>query len=130
MEKFKTVEAYINSYPAKVRPLLKQLRSAIRDAAPEADEIISYNMPAYKYHGVLVYFAAHTAHIGFYPGTKAVTVEFKNQLTKYKTSRGTIQFTLDKPIPGTLVKKIIRYRVKQNLTKAQSKLKSKKSKSV
>lgn len=122
--KFDTVESYMHSAPAHARALAEDLRKAIRQAAPEAEEVISYNMPAYKLHGVLVYFAAYDGHIGFYPTGSAI-IAFKDELTKYKTSKGTIQFALDKPIPKTLVKNIVKFRVNENNEKAELKKRKK-----
>jgi uncharacterized protein YdhG (YjbR/CyaY superfamily) len=111
-----TVDAYIAAFPPKVRRLLKQLRALIRETTPQAQEKISYRMPAYVLDGALVYFAAFPNHIGFYPG--GVVAVFKEDLGKFKTSKGTIQLPLDKPLPVTLIRKIVKYRVAQNLAKA------------
>lgn len=111
---FSTIDEYIALQPPSVRPLLRQLRTAIRKAAPKAEEIISYGMPAYKYCGRLAYFSAWEKHIGFYPGGKAVIEQFLPKLKAYQTSPGTIQFSLEKPIPVKLVSDMIKYRVKQN----------------
>jgi uncharacterized protein YdhG (YjbR/CyaY superfamily) len=111
-----TVDEYIASSPPGVRRLLKQLRSIIRESAPQAQEKISYRMPAYALNGALVYFAAHPNHLGFYPG--GVVATFKKDLGKYRTSKGTIQFPLDKTLPVTLIRKIVKARVAQNLAKA------------
>ena len=124
--KFKTVDEYLSSLPPKAKKLVKDLRKAIKQAAPEAEELISYNMPAYKFHGILVYYAAHTEHIGFYPGSSAISGIFKDKLTAYKTSKGTIQFPIGKTLPINLIKDIVKYRVKQNLEKEAAKLKKKK----
>lgn len=125
--KFKTVDEYIPVFPPKVKKLLKDLRKAIKQAAPEAEEIISYNMPALKYQGIiLVYYAAHKEHIGLYPGSSIINEVFKKDLVKYKTSKGTIQFPLEKAIPVHLVKKLVRYKVKLNLERAKVKQKKKK----
>lgn len=124
--KFKTVDEYLSTLPPKVRKLLTILRKAIKQAAPEAEELISYNMPAYKFHGILVYYMAHKAHIGFYPGSSVITGIFKDYLIDYKTSKGTIQLPFDKAIPLPLVKKIVKFRVKQNLEREKAKLKKKK----
>ena len=124
--KFKTIDEYQSTFSPKVKNLLKDLRKAIKQAAPEAEELISYNMPAFKYYGVLVYYAAHTEHIGFYPGSSVVIEFFKKDLVKYKTSKGTVQFPFKKAIPVTLVKKLVRYKAKQNLERAKAKLKKKK----
>ena len=95
--------------------MLKQLRSLIREAAPRAQEKISYQMPAYALDGALVYFAAHPNHIGFYPG---VVERLRKDLGNYKTSKGTIQLPLDEALPVALIRKIVKARVKQNLAKA------------
>jgi len=123
--KFKTVDEYLSALPPNVKKLLLDLRKAIKQAAPEAEEVISYNMPAYKFHGILVYYMAHKAHIGFYPGSSVISGIFKNDLTGYKTSKGTIQFPFDKAIPLLLVKKIVKFRIKQNMERAKTKLKKK-----
>jgi len=120
--KFTTVEEYLSTVPEDMRPMLEKLRTAIKQAAPGAEEVISYNMPAYRQHGVLVYFAANKGHIGFYP-TASPIIAFKEQLAKYNTSKGAIQFPIDKPIPVTLVKSIVKYRVGEDLEKAQAKKK-------
>jgi len=86
----------------------------MREAAPEAVEVISYQMPAFKLNGILVYFAAFKNHIGFYPTSSGIE-QFKKELSPYKWSKGAVQFPLDKPIPFALVKKIVIFRVKENL---------------
>jgi uncharacterized protein YdhG (YjbR/CyaY superfamily) len=121
------VDAYIDGYPKNVQKLLKQVRAAIRKAAPDAEELISYNMPAYKYHGVLAYFAAHTSHIGLYP--MASTIErFKKEIVAFKHAKGSIQFPFDKPMPVDLIGKMIASRAKANREKAEIKAKLKKPK--
>ena len=110
---FQTVDEYIDSFPKNVRDKLTKLRRCIRQNAPEAVELISYNMPAFKLKRILVYYAAHKEHIGLYPMSSAITV-FRDQLADYKTSKGTIQFPLDKEIPEELVRKIVQFRVKEN----------------
>jgi uncharacterized protein YdhG (YjbR/CyaY superfamily) len=100
--------------------LLEELRTTIRKAAPKAEEGISYGMPSYKQNGILVYFAGYTNHIGFYPTGSGISA-FTNEIKHYKTSKGTIQFPLDKPIPKTLVTKIVKYRVHINEEKKNKK---------
>lgn len=124
--KFKTIDEYQSAFSPKVKNLLKDLRKAIKQATPEAEELISYNMPAFKYYGILVYYAAHKEHIGFYPGSSVVIEFFKDDLVKYKTSKGTVQFPFEKAIPVRLVKKLVRYKAKRNLERAKAKLKKKK----
>lgn len=120
-KKFKTVDEYFSTLTREKKKLLTELRETIKEAAPEAEELISYNMPAFKYHGMLVYYMTHTEHIGFYPGNKAVNEVFKNELTRYKTSKGTIQLPLNKTIPKRLIKNIVKFRIKENLEKSKSK---------
>jgi len=105
--------AYISTFPESVRLVLEQVRAAIREAAPDAVEVISYGMPAFKQKRVLVYYAAHKNHIGFYPTPSGIE-QFKTRLAGYKTSRGAIQFPLDKPMPLDLIKEIVRFRVEED----------------
>lgn len=118
--KFKTVDEYHAAFPKDVRELLEKLRKAIRQAAPQAEECISYNMPAYKLHGSLVYYAANRTHIGFYPTSSPMRV-FKDELAAYKTGKGSIRFPLETGIPVSLVKTIVAYRVQENIDKAAKK---------
>jgi uncharacterized protein YdhG (YjbR/CyaY superfamily) len=113
MKKFRTVDEYLSTFPKQVRDILGGLRETIRQAAPQAEEVISYNMPAFKCNGMLVWYAAHTDHIGFYPRASAI-LAFKRELARYKTSKGAIQFPLQEVIPANLVKKIVKFRVKEN----------------
>lgn len=120
-----SVDQYIRSFPPAVRKMLQDLRKTIKAAAPKATEYIGYQMPAYKYEGPLAYFAGYKNHIGFYPSTSGITV-FKEKLSKYKGAKGSVQFPLDQPLPLALVKKIIRYRVKENeAIQKEKKLKAK-----
>ena len=120
--RFSTVDEYISSFAGRTKLLLEEMRAVIRQAAPAAEEVISYNMPAFKQHGVLVYFAGYGKHIGFYPTGSPLQV-FKDELAAYKTSKGAIQFPLDKSIPKALVKKIVRYRIAEDTEKANAKKK-------
>jgi uncharacterized protein YdhG (YjbR/CyaY superfamily) len=113
---FKTIDEYIESFPKDIQAILSDLRQAIRGAAPQAEEAISYQMPAFKQNGILVYFAAFKTHIGFFPTASGVEA-FKEKLSDYETSKGTIRFPIDKPLPLELVKEIVRFRVKENLDK-------------
>jgi len=121
--KFKTIDEYHSNFTGDVRRKLDQLRNAIQSAAPESEEVISYNMPAYKQNKVLVYYAASKEHIGFYPTPSPIKV-FQKDLTKYKTSKGTIQFPLDKSIPVSLVKKIVKFRLLEDDEKGKLKRKA------
>ena len=118
----KHTDEYISGFPTGIQKILQGLRSTIRKAAPGAVEIISYNMPAYQQHGILVYFAACNNHIGFYPTSSPIRA-FKNELADYKTSKGAIQFSIDKPLPDRLITKIVKFKLKENISK--HKLKSK-----
>ena len=117
MEKAKvvpeTVDQYIAAFPADVKKRMQQLRKTIKAAAPKADEVISYQMPGYKYLGMLVYFAAYKNHIGFYPGAGGI-LEFYKKLSSFKSAKGSIQFPHDRPIPYDIISKIVKFRVKQN----------------
>jgi len=119
------IDEYIGQFPANVQAILQKLRATIKKTAPGAEEVISYQMPAFKYHGMLVYFAGYKNHIGFYPTSSPMKV-FKDKLSHYKTSKGAIQFPIDKAIPLTLVKDIVKFRVKENLEKEKAKLKKRK----
>jgi uncharacterized protein YdhG (YjbR/CyaY superfamily) len=110
---FKTTDEYIASFPQNVQAPLQQIRQAIKDTAPQAKEVISYSMPAFKQKGILVWFAAFKNHIGFFPKVSAVET-FKEQLASYQTSKGTIRFPLDKPIPIGLIQEIVKFRVKED----------------
>ncbi|MDQ1266493.1 MAG: hypothetical protein QG635_1645 [Bacteroidota bacterium] len=119
--KFKTVDEYVSVFPENVRVILEQLRNIIKHEAPEAAELISYNMPAFKLGKILVYYAAHKEHIGFYPANSILIEILKDELLDYETSKGAIQFPYKKPLPINLIKNIIRIRVKENLEKAKAK---------
>lgn len=109
-------DLYIARFPAATQELLQSLRAAIKKGAPEAAEVISYQMPAFSQNGILVYFAAHRNHIGFYPAGSGIE-NFKSEVAGFKTSKGTIQFPLDQPIPADLVERIVRFRLAENLGK-------------
>jgi uncharacterized protein YdhG (YjbR/CyaY superfamily) len=112
---FKTTDGYIASF-TNAQTSLQQVRQAIKEAAPQAQEVISYSMPAFKQKGILVWFAAFKNHIGFFPKVSAMEA-FKEKLSGYQTSKGTIRFPLDKPIPVDLVKEIVKFRVKEDQSK-------------
>lgn len=115
--KYNTIDEYIRTVPEGVRAILEKMRQTIRQAAPDALEAISYQMPTFKLNSRnLVHFAAWKDHIGFYP-TPSGTAAFQKELAPYKKSKGSIQFPLDKPIPYNLVKKIVAFRVKETQQK-------------
>ena len=116
------IDDYISSFPDRIQRLLKLVRSAIICAAPDAEEVISYQMPAFKYHGMLVYFSAHRSHIGLYPSESGIE-HFKEELSLYTTSKGAILFPMDQSLPIELIKKIVSFRVQENAHKAAEKFK-------
>jgi len=118
------VDLYISGFDPGTQLMLEQLRTVIRDAAPEAEEIFSYQMPAFRYHGMLAHFAAYKNHIGFYPGPEGIEA-FRNELSIYKGARGSVQFPFDKPLPLELISQIVEFRLIQNKEKSISKGKNK-----
>lgn len=117
-----TIDAYIATFPASTQALLQQMRTTIAKAAPKAEEAISYGMPTFKLQGNLVHFAGYKNHIGFYPAPSGI-VSFAEDLKKYQTSKGAIQFPIDEKLPLALVTKIVKFRVKENTEKAAAKKK-------
>jgi uncharacterized protein YdhG (YjbR/CyaY superfamily) len=114
--KVASIDDYISTFPEDAQSILKKMRKTIQDAAPDAEETISYRIPTFTLNGNLVHFAAFKDHIGFFP-TSSARIAFPKELSKYKGGKGTIQFPLDQPIPYDLVRKIVKYRVKENLKK-------------
>jgi uncharacterized protein YdhG (YjbR/CyaY superfamily) len=121
---FDSVDEYIRGFPTDVQRILNRLREAIRKAAPDAEEKISYRMPTFVLHGNLVHFAAYRNHIGFYPTSSGIEA-FKQELSAYKWSKGSVQFPIDKPLPYELVRRIVRFRVAETSRLAEEKLKKK-----
>jgi uncharacterized protein YdhG (YjbR/CyaY superfamily) len=119
---FQTIDEYIKQYPEDIQIILKKIRSVIKDAAPDASEKISYQMPTFYLHGNLVHFAAFKTHIGFYPVPSGIE-KFKEELSQYKGGKGSVQFPLDQPIPYDLIRRITLFRVKENLELAKRKIK-------
>jgi uncharacterized protein YdhG (YjbR/CyaY superfamily) len=117
---FNSIDEYIAAFPAETQKTLQQLRAAIHAAAPEAEEKISYQMPAFALKGILVYFAAHKNHIGFYPTGSGVEA-FKEELSVYPASKGAVRFPIDQPLPLELISRIVTFRVTENLKKAGQK---------
>jgi uncharacterized protein YdhG (YjbR/CyaY superfamily) len=109
--KAKNIDEYISGFPKDIQERLQQIRETIHKAAPDAKEVISYSMPAFKQNRVLVYFAVHTNHIGFYPTGSGIEA-FKKEIAAYTHSKGAIQFPLNEPLPLELIDKITRFRVK------------------
>ncbi len=112
----KTIDEYFLSYPQKTQDIMQELREFIQKEAPEATEAMGYGIPTFKLNGNLVHFGGYEHHIGFYPGSKAMQV-FKQEMKQYKTSKGTVQFPIDEPLPFELIKKIVHYRIASNSSK-------------
>ncbi len=122
---FNTIDEYILQFPPEVQETLNTLRKVIKEAATDAEEKISYQMPTFALHGNLVHFAAYKNHIGFYPTSSGIAA-FKQELSEYKGAKGSVQFPIDKPLPFELISRIVNYRVAENKKRAQDKLKKKK----
>ena len=112
------IDEYIADFPADVQKSLEKVRSTIQKAAPRADEAIKYQIPTFVLNGNLISFAGYKHHIGLYPGSRAIE-EFQDEVSKYQTSKGTVQFPLDKPVPVGLISKITKFCVQRNLAKPQ-----------
>jgi len=125
MQKPNNADEYIAAYPADVQKRLQQIREVIKKAVPQALEVISYAMPAYKVNSVLVYFAGWDKHIGFYPGAGAIA-HFKDELSVYKGAKGSVQFPLDEPLPVDLINRIVAYRVTEDAAIAEARRMKKK----
>lgn len=121
-QKSKEIDAYIAGFAAEVREILEEIRMTIRKAAPDAEETISYQMPTFTLKGNLVHFAAFKTHIGFYPTPTGIEA-FKDELSMYVGGKGSVQFPLDKPMPYDLIRRIVEFRVRENLEKAAAKKK-------
>ena len=119
-----SIDEYIAACPDDLQPVLQELRATIRAAAPEAEERISYGMPAFFQNGILVYFAPFKNHIGFFPTGEGVSA-FEKELTKYETTKGTIHLPFGKPLPSKLITRIVKHRVTVNTKKTKSKSKKK-----
>lgn len=115
-DKPKNIDNYISGFPDEVQKLLEEIRAIISIAAPEAEETINYAMPTYKLNGNLVHFAGYKRHIGFYPAPSAIEA-FKEELAPYKWAKGSVQFSLDKPLPKSLITQMVTFRVEENRLK-------------
>jgi uncharacterized protein YdhG (YjbR/CyaY superfamily) len=120
----KDIDEYTAKFPKDVQEILEKIRATIQKAAPNAEETISYGMPAFTLNGILVYFAAHKKHIGFYPGSAGIE-KFKNELSDYEGAKGTVRFPFGKPIPYDIITMIVKFRVKDNLERAEEKKRKK-----
>ncbi|MZP31033.1 hypothetical protein GTO91_15045 [Heliobacterium undosum] len=119
-----TVDEYISQFPSEVQDILSRFRKVIKEAAPKAEEKISYRMPTFYLHGNLVHFAAHKHHIGFYPAPSGIEA-FQEELSQYKSAKGSVQFPFEKPMPYELIREIVKFRVAENQKKAEGKGKKK-----
>ncbi|HZQ10589.1 MAG TPA: DUF1801 domain-containing protein [Anaerolineae bacterium] len=121
----KTIDEYIAGFPSDVQDILQKVRLTIRQAAPDAEETISYKIPTFTLNGkYLIYFAAYKKHIALYPAPTGIE-KFKQALTAYGGGKGTLKFPLDKPIPYSLITRIVKFRAKENLGRAKAKAKQK-----
>ncbi|MGG4478959.1 iron chaperone [Paenibacillus illinoisensis] len=118
------VDEYISGFAPDVQVRLQVLRQIIREAAPNAEEKISYQMPTYALHGNLVHFAAYKNHIGFYPAPSGIEA-FRDELSVYKGAKGSVQFPLNQPLPEELIRRIVEFRLKENVEKAAEKKRKK-----
>ncbi len=116
MSKPKNYDEYAGRFAKDVQQLLQQVRLTIRKAAPQAQETISYGIPAFRQDGILVWFAAHTNHIGLYPGASGIAA-FKTEFARYKHAKGSVQFPIDEPLPLALITRIVKFRVTERLAK-------------
>ena len=112
-KQFKTIDEYIGMFPDDVQTILNQIRQTIREAAPGSEETINYQMPTFTLNGNMVHFAAFKTHIGFYPTPTGIEA-FKEELSPYKGAKGSVQFPIDQPMPLSLIRRIVEYRVKEN----------------
>lgn len=117
-ERIGNVGDYLAKFSPEVRAILEELANTIKEAAPGAEEVISYQMPTYRFRGTLVHFAAYKKHIGFY-ATPTGHKEFEKELAQYRQGKGSVQFPIDEPLPLALITKIVKFRVRENLAKSQ-----------
>ena len=113
-KKYATVDEYIQSFPEPIKTKLEELRTAIKELVPEAQEKISYQMPSFFLNGILVWYGGFSRHVGFYPKASAIDA-FKSELSEYKHAKGSIQFPIEQSLPIELIKKIVNFRVEENL---------------
>lgn len=118
MKQFGDIDTYLEAQPTDARQALERIRKIVKQVVPKAEEVISYGMPAIKYHGILLYFAAFKNHCSLFPAEGKIIEQFKEELKGYITSKGTIQFTTDKPLPASLIKMIVKERKLQNEKRA------------
>jgi uncharacterized protein YdhG (YjbR/CyaY superfamily) len=122
---FVSIDQYISTFPKEIQKILEELRATIKAAAPEAEEKISYQIPTFALKGNLVHFAAFKNHIGFYPTPSGIQA-FKKELSMYESAKGSVQFPINKPLPLDLIRRIVKFRVAENLKNAEIKSSRKK----
>ena len=116
------IDTYISGFPDGIQKLLQEVRATIKKAAPEAEEVISYGMPAFRQNGMLVWYAAFKNHIGFYPIPSGINA-FKEELSAFKGTKGSVHFSFDKPLPVDLISRIVSFRLSENMIKESAKMK-------
>jgi uncharacterized protein YdhG (YjbR/CyaY superfamily) len=119
MAKPTTIDEYIGTFPPDIQVKLEQVRATVKEAAPGAIEVISYGIPAFKLNKMIVWFGAHTNHIGFYPRGSGIEV-FQKELSGYKSGKGSVQFPFDKPLPLELIANMVKFRVMENLRRSSA----------
>ena len=117
----KNIDEYLESFSGEQKNTLEKIRKAIKEAAPKAEEVISYGMPAFKQNGMIAYFAGFKNHCSYFPGSYAVIKEFEDELKPYEISKGTIRFPINKPLSSSLVKKMVSAKMKENEIKQKTK---------
>lgn len=122
---FTSIDEYIATFPEEIQKILKELRATIKVSAPDAEEKFSYGIPTFTLNGNLVHFAAFKTHIGFYPAPSGIEA-FKDELSSYKSAKGSVQFPINKPLPLKLISKIVKFRVAENIKNARIKSSKKK----
>lgn len=125
-EKFETVDAYIGTFPENVQVILQEIRKVMKENASDAEELISYQIPAFKYHGMLIYYSAYQKHVSVSTAPFTVFEVFEKELSPYKLSKSTVQFPLDQPVPYQLIGEMTKFRVKENKEIAETKAAKKK----
>lgn len=124
---FRSIDEYIATFPEDIQALLQAVRATIKAAAPDAEERVTYQMPTFVLNGHLVYFAAWKNHIGFYPGSSGVPEAFREELSRYEGTKGSVRFPINEPLPLDLISRIVQYRVSENLNIAAAKASKKKA---
>ena len=122
--KYETVDAYIESFPSEVQEVLRRIRTAIREALPEAEEVLSYQLPAFSYHGMVIYYSAYKGHYSIsFPPPFAVFEAYKDELAEYEMSKTTVKFPAGREVPLALIQKLAVFKANENLRKASGKKK-------